>query len=435
MKKTYLIFSALVSACMLSCTKNDPGVIENMVYFDRESVERVVELPVSIHDTYVQPLAARVSLRAEGDVKIRFSVDRSLVAEYNSFYGEQAELLPSDNYYFDMSSAEIAAGTVFAPANNINFEGLLDLDPETLYVLPVTVKGYDTPTLEERAVIYYVFRRTGIVNVVANMNNNGTPVAAKVEWNNFTPVKNPSGFTYEALMWCTFTSDGLPYDAARKNLPKGHEDMNIMAMLGDMGTVDAICVRYYLAPRNDGGNYWFELTNFNRNGWRSEGEHPQGMSSVNDQFKHYPDRKWFHWAVTYDKESGVITWYCDGNVVSTKNCGRNKSFAIVNPDNEGSWDNWYLGRKDTWFWTGKLSEVRIWTRALSAEELNSQYHAYYVDPETANGLACYWKFNEGTGGTVLDHSGYGNHATVDTVSPILWEKVDLPEKEAQSENE
>lgn len=436
MKKTFIIFLAFASSCVLSCTKNDPEVVDNMVYFARESVERVVELPVSIHDTYVQTLSARVPLKAEKDIKVKFSVARDMVAEYNSFYGEKAELLPSENYYFDQTTVEIAEGTVFAPENKITFEGLLDLDPKVVYVLPVIVKSYDVATLEERAVMYYVFRRSGIVTVVANMDNNGLPVAARVVWNDFTPVRNPSGFTYEALMWCTFTSDGLPYDNTRKNLPKGHEDMNIMAMMGDMRTPDAMCVRYYLAPRNDGGSYWFELSFFNNGGvgGNAEGEHPKGQDA-GDQFKFYPDRKWFHWAVTYDKASGIINWYCDGKVVSSRNCGTNKKVSIVNPDNELSVNNWYLGRGDTWFWTGKLSEVRIWNRALSAEELNSANHAYYVDPATADGLACYWKFNEGTGGTVLDHSGYGNHAQVDSESPILWEKVDLPENESQDENE
>lgn len=436
MKKIHLIFSVLISACVLSCTQDNPEFVENKVYIERESVERVVELPVSIHDTYEQYLIARVPLKAENDIKVKFSADRSMVAEYNNFYGEEAELLPSENYYFDQITVEIAKGTVFAPENKITFEGLLDLDPDIVYVLPVTVKSYDVDTLEERAVVYYVFRRAGIVTVVANMDNNGSPVAARVAWSDFTPVRNPSGFTYEALMWCTFTSDGLPYDNARKNLPKGHEDMNIMAMMGDMKTPDAMCVRYYLAPRNDGGNYWFELSFFNNSGvgGNAEGEHPQGQDA-SEQFKFYPDRKWFHWAVTYDKASGVISWYCDGKLMSSRNCGTNKTVSIVNPDNELSVNNWYLGRGDTWFWTGKLSEVRIWNRALSEDELNSLNHAYYVDPATAEGLACYWKFNEGTGGTVLDHSGYGNHAQVDSESPILWEKVDLPEKGSQSENE
>lgn len=429
MKKIHLILGLLTAASVLSCTSEDASFIENKVYLDRESVERVVELPVSIHDSYEQFLTARVPLKAESDIKVRYGIDRSLVAEYNSFYGENAELLPSENYFFDQTNLVIAQGTVFAPENKITFEGLLDLDAETVYVLPVVVKSYETSTIEDRSVVYYVFRRTGIVNIVANMNNNGLPAAAKVNWNDFTPVRNPSGFTYEALVWCTFTSDGLPYDDSRKNLPTGHEDMNIMVMMGDIATPDAICVRYYLKPRNDGGSYWFELSFFNNRG-SVEGEHPQGQSA-SEQFTFYPDRKWFHWAVTYDKASGVVAWYCDGKVVSTRNCGANKKVSIVSPTNENSYSNWYLGRGDTWFWAGKLAEVRIWNRALSIEELNSDNHPYYVDPATANGLACYWKFNEGTGGTILDHSGYGNHATVDTESPILWEKVDLPESSAE----
>ncbi len=423
MNKIKLVIGLLASVIISSCALEDASFIENKVYLDRESVGRVVELPVSIHDTYVQSLSARVPLKAEKDIKVKFAVARTMVSEYNSFYGEEAELLPSENYYFDQTTVEIAEGTVFAPENNIVFEGLLDLDPEVVYVLPVTVKSYDTSTLDERAVVYYVFRRTGIVNVVANFDNNGTGVSAKVKWNNLAPVMNdPAGFTYEALMWCTFTGDGLPFDSAAKNYPAGHEDMYIMVLMGAGGTVNATQIRYYLDPRPDtGGHYWFELTNFNRRNWTVEGAHPKAQPK-SEQFTYYPDREWFHWAVTFDKASGELKWYCDGNLVSSE-VVKDRNFKIVSDD---SIEEWWIGHDNTWWWAGKLSEVRIWNRALTAEEINSDYHAYYVDPETANGLACYWKFNEGTGGTIQDYSGNENHATVTSASPIIWEKVDLP---------
>lgn len=75
MKKIRFISGLLAPAIVMSCTLGYVSFIENKVYLDRESVESVVELPVSIRDSYVQPLTARVSLKAEKDIRVKFDVD------------------------------------------------------------------------------------------------------------------------------------------------------------------------------------------------------------------------------------------------------------------------------------------------------------------------------------------------------------------------
>ena len=55
-----------------------------------------------------------------------------------------------------------------------------------------------------------------------------------------------------------------------------------------------------------------------------------------------------------------------------------------------------------------MSEVRIWNRALSKEEINSENHFYSV-PVDSEGLVGYWKLNEGSGNTVIDSSPSGNN--------------------------
>ena len=75
---------------------------------------------------------------------------------------------------------------------------------------------------------------------------------------------------------------------------------------------------------------------------------------------------------------------------------------------------------------GYLSECRIWNRALTAEELAEQkVRPYYVDPKS-EGLVAYWKFNEGSGSTIVDRTGNGNDAVAK--NPIKWVKMTLPEE-------
>ena len=56
---------------------------------------------------------------------------------------------------------------------------------------------------------------------------------------------------------------------------------------------------------------------------------------------------------------------------------------------------------------GYLTEIRLWNRVLSAEEINAVNHFYEVDP-ASEGLFSYWKFVEGEGPTVADATGHGN---------------------------
>lgn len=62
------------------------------------------------------------------------------------------------------------------------------------------------------------------------------------------------------------------------------------------------------------------------------------------------------------------------------------------------------------FFDGKIDEVRIWHRALSASELIANMNKH-IDPATAVDLVSYWRFNDGTGSTSVDLQS-GNDLTL-----------------------
>lgn len=88
---------------------------------------------------------------------------------------------------------------------------------------------------------------------------------------------------------------------------------------------------------------------------------------------------------------------------------------------------------------GKLTELRIWKKALTAEEINAPDHFYTVDPKS-EGLYSYWKFTEGQGDTIEDATGNGNklYGELDITKQsneqyygpagIKWVEVTLPDK-------
>ena len=85
-----------------------------------------------------------------------------------------------------------------------------------------------------------------------------------------------------------------------------------------------------------------------------------------------------------------------------------------------------------------MTEIRIWNKVLTEEEINAPDHFYTVDPKS-EGLYSYWKFTEGQGSTIEDATGNGNKLYGETYvrkqgndnkgdEGIKWVEVALPDK-------
>lgn len=123
-------------------------------------------------------------------------------------------------------------------------------------------------------------------------------------------------------------------------------------------------------------------------------------------------KEWHHIAVTF--KDAQISVYLDGVVAGTLT----GSQPTVNIGPKWGYDN-----EDTSLWSrclwlgysrnpsrdfkGEISEVRVWTRDLTEEEINAPDHFYKVDPQS-DGLYSYWKFTEGSGDYIEDLTGKGN---------------------------
>lgn len=59
--------------------------------------------------------------------------------------------------------------------------------------------------------------------------------------------------------------------------------------------------------------------------------------------------------------------------------------------------------------TGKLRDVRVWSRALTAQEAADFYNEIYVSNTS---LQLWWKFDEGSGTSVADSSGNSRTGTI-----------------------
>ena len=157
-----------------------------------------------------------------------------------------------------------------------------------------------------------------------------------------------------------------------------------------------------------------------------------GEMTVKNFVPLFEGNKWFHLAVTFDK--GKIAAYINGIQAATATS--RSSYVNFGVTHEGDEIDGPYGRRFFWVgysydesrtFNGRLSEVRIWNKALSSDEINSPNHFYYVDP-SSEGLVAYWKFNEESGAmTIKDWSQYGNDMQLETA--LTSERVSLPAEE------
>ena len=140
---------------------------------------------------------------------------------------------------------------------------------------------------------------------------------------------------------------------------------------------------------------------------------------------------WLHFVVTYadrdsTSEGGVARIvYLNGELIRTQNINWSST--------GGSTGGMYFGARNlttvgyNFGWACGLDEVAIFNTAKDADWVTNVYNTFQPDrgPRTRlnklnlsneSGLVGYWRFNEGSGTTVKDHSGNGNHGTFASIS-------------------
>jgi len=133
---------------------------------------------------------------------------------------------------------------------------------------------------------------------------------------------------------------------------------------------------------------------------------------------------WHHWVAVFDNSTtgGAITVYLDGAIQSL-------TTGVSSKDQSSTFGNynWYMMARNTAsvFTAGSLDDVRIYNRALSAQEVLELYNQgaagkVAVSPKStsgvglAKGLAAYWTFDgkDMAKGVATDMSGNGNNGNL-----------------------
>jgi hypothetical protein len=123
---------------------------------------------------------------------------------------------------------------------------------------------------------------------------------------------------------------------------------------------------------------------------------------------------WYHWVITYEGQSSgrARKIYMDGELLYTGTVVWNQT------GDTGGGENVYFGGRNNngnfvKAWAIGLDEVAIFDEEKDSDWVTSAYSSGTpTDLIDESGLVGYWRFEEGTGITVNDLSGNGNHGTL-----------------------
>lgn len=374
MKLHSKIFTLLLTALLISSCQSDGG-FDNKLYIKSNTKTGEILFTGGESDQ-IRVLQAEIAMPAAQDIKVMYRVDQSLVNRYNEAFYDNAELLPADNYEWIEPEAIINAGGVMSTEASILFKNFSSLNRDKVYVLPVTISDTNIDILPSKRTYYYVIRGASLINVVGDIDEN----YLSVNWANPAVCNNLSQVTMEALIRV-------------RNF-----DKMISTVMGIEGS---FLIR--IGDANFPSNQIQIATN-------------RGNFPNSDSNKGLPVNEWVHIALTLDTSNGQIIVYVNGK----KQSEGTSSVTSVNLGSSG----FHIGKSydDNRWLAGEISECRIWNTVRTQEEIAD--NPYYVDPNS-EGLVAYWKFDDGAGSTVKDHTPNGNHAVAN--SPLKWTSVKLPE--------
>lgn len=364
------LFCALAAAILTGCDAEMPS-LENSVYIAEAESDMAVSVTLDEEAVSV-PVTVRAMQPVSGDVRVGLAVDEAVLEAYNERYTQSYELLPEEFYRFDKTESVIPQAQVSAEPFVLE---LMPLSEELLtsgkkYAVPVTITSEGLGTLSASRSFVYLISSPIITDVVV-FSNRDTRLLFPVDNNVMT-----NKWSFEFLL----------------NVNSLHIT-NVM-MFG-MWTTTSTGGAYEIFTRF--GDVMIDPDQFQA---KIQGNPCNSVT-------HFKGGEWYHIAGVSDGKD--FTLYVNGV----------KDNSIPYDGATIKLDDFYFGWEGGYY-TIKLSELRLWSRALSADEITN--NKYAVDP-TSEGLVGYWKLND-KANQLKDSTGQNPDAGADPAlsgASISWE--------------
>ena len=295
------------------------------------------------------------------DTHVSFEACPELVADYNDRYGRTAVAL--EDFTFAKKEVVIAAGKNVSESVEVVVNE--ELKPGTFYCLPVKIASTDggMSILESSSKLFLVFRAPVRSKAVYIGSGNKCFVPTFPEHPSFEGLnlETMQEVTLECRVMVNAFKESDPY---------------ISSIMGFEGEV---CMRFgdvkigYDVLQVCKGDY-----------------QPAAISSP------CALNQWYHVAAVWSRF--VLRVYIDGKLVAEqKHQGETVDIAGYHKLDGGSHIGFGLGAASVYQGNrplnGYLAEARVWSRALSSNEIANNKDLVVVDPQSP-GLLAYWKMNE-----------------------------------------
>ncbi|PJE65064.1 hypothetical protein COU91_03630 [Candidatus Saccharibacteria bacterium CG10_big_fil_rev_8_21_14_0_10_47_8] len=125
---------------------------------------------------------------------------------------------------------------------------------------------------------------------------------------------------------------------------------------------------------------------------------------------------WVHLVIVRDLSGMTLTWYKNGSQTDQAAASYSAAVASTFP--------LYIGKGYVSNYAGSIDDVRVYNRALSANEVTALYQSYGSGAAVASGnnnLLGWWKFD----GNAKDSSPYANNGTTTTGSTLTTDREGL----------
>ena len=345
--KNFAAFMAL-AAGLASCV--NPAEPYDAVYITQAQEE--IELTLSVDEPPASAtFSVSSSVKATENVDVTLAVTQNVIEAYNQKYGKNYVMAPEGTYQLSATTATIEAGYSVSDDIKVSITSLDGYQTGTQYCIPVTIESTSSMTPLEPSKTLLLVIKTPVVSKGIRIAGSGSSNRYIIPgFANNQSLSALRETTLEAMVYVNSFASSDPY---------------ISSIMGIEGTCG---VRFgdVKVPNNCvqicHGNY-----------------QPAATTALCDA------GKWYHIAAVWTTSSWDI--YINGQYITgTATAGETMNLAETGSCGFQLGASYSYGR----MLNGYLSEVRVWSRALSQTEIAN--NMYYVDP-TSDGLLAYWKMD------------------------------------------
>lgn len=309
-------------------------------------------------------IIARTAQVTGQPIEVTYTISEAELSKYNQQNGTAYKLLPKEYYTLNTSSVTIAAGNAFSTAVPIMIKDLKGLSESESYAVPVTIDRI-SGSLPILETSKTVVLVIGRVIYTSVPHLTGSNINAKYK----NPFKGITAWTFEWRVQMDALSQNN--QALLYSYPS-----EVYTRFGDV-----VIRPTQLQVKTAGSQFSPEID--------------------------FQPGTWYHFALVYDGSS--LKWYQDGKQILSVPLKASYNFESIG-----------FGGSNQ-----RVNEIRFWTVARTPTQIAG--NMYVVNP-SSEGLAGYWRCNEGKGNLFVDSSPNKNDMQASETNVEWTHKVRMPAK-------